>query len=74
MLSDRQLVDVKPLLNYDRYSWAPSNFGGAITFDDEGYLYVTVGDRGEETGATRRGDSLEGKVLRLTLISVARGL
>ena len=66
VLSGRQLLDVKPLLNYDRYSWAPSNFGGAITFDDEGYLYVTVGDRGEETGATRRGDSLEGKVLRLT--------
>jgi len=66
VLSGRQLVDVKPLLNYDRYSWVPSNFGGAITFDDEGYLYVTVGDRGEETGATRRGDSLEGKVLRLT--------
>ena len=66
VLSGRQLVDMQPLLNYDRYSWAPSNFGGAITFDDAGYLYITFGDRGEETGATRRGDSLEGKVLRLT--------
>ena len=66
VLSGRQLVDMQPLLNYDRYSWAPSNFGGAITFDGAGYLYITFGDRGEETGATRRGDSLEGKVLRLT--------
>ena len=66
VLSGDQLTDTRTLLNYDRYSWAPSNFGGAMTFDDKEYLYVTVGDRGEETGATRRGDRLEGKVLRVT--------
>jgi len=66
VLLGNQLTDTRTLLNYDRYSWAPSNFGGAMTFDDKEYLYVTVGDRGEETGATRRGDRLEGKVLRVT--------
>ena len=66
ILVGNQLVDMTPLLNYDRYSWAPSNFGGALEFGGDGNLYVTFGDRGEESGATRRGDSLEGKVLRVT--------
>lgn len=64
-LQGGNLVDLRPLLNYDRYSWSPSNFGGALEFDQNGYLYITVGDRAEDTGSTRLGSHLEGKLLRV---------
>lgn len=64
ILDGDQLKDVKTLLNSDNYGWAPSNFGGALAFDDNGNLYVTIGDRGEDL-LSQRGDRLEGKVLRI---------
>lgn len=64
ILDSDRLKDVKTLINSDNYGWAPSNFGGAMEFDDNGHLYVTIGERGEDL-LSQRGDRLEGKVLRL---------
>ncbi|KAA9131484.1 hypothetical protein F3N42_09200 [Marinihelvus fidelis] len=63
-LVDTRLVDVKTLVAADPYGYSPSNFGGAIEFDDTGKLFVSMGDRSEEALA-QRGDRLQGKVLRL---------
>lgn len=64
VIKSGHLQEVTPLINNKHYGWAPSNFGGALEFDDQGYLYITIGDRGAHT-LTQRGDRLEGKVLRL---------
>lgn len=64
VLRKNSLVDVEIILNGEHYGWAPSNFGGALEFDDKGYLYISIGDRGEED-LSQRGDKLEGKILRL---------
>jgi glucose/arabinose dehydrogenase/cytochrome c5 len=58
------LEDVSVILRAEPFGWAPSNFGGALEFDAEGKLYVSIGDRGEHELA-QRGDRLEAKVLRL---------
>ena len=64
ILRDNSLTDLQTLINSDDFGWASSNFGGALEFDAEGYLYVSIGDRGEDPLA-QRGDRLEGKILRL---------
>jgi len=64
ILKGSEITDLTFLLNNEDYGWAPSNFGGALAFDASGYLYVTVGDRGEDV-LSREGDRLEGKILRL---------
>jgi len=56
--------DLETLLRVEPHGWSPSNFGGALAFDDAGHLFITVGDRSEDAIA-QRGDRLEGKVLRL---------
>jgi glucose/arabinose dehydrogenase/cytochrome c5 len=47
------------------YEPSPAQFGGAMDFDDQGYLYVATGDRGTKGPALHRGNTI-GKVLRLT--------
>ncbi|MEX2498494.1 MAG: PQQ-dependent sugar dehydrogenase [Wenzhouxiangellaceae bacterium] len=64
ILAGNQLNDLTRLLDDGIHGWSPSNFGGAIAFDQEGHLLVSIGDRSEEVLA-QRGDRLEGKVLRL---------
>ncbi len=64
IIKDRQLVEVESIVTAGPYGWSPSNFGGAIEFDDQGHLYVTIGDRSERE-QSQRGDRLQGKVLRL---------
>lgn len=63
-LQNDALVDLQLLINPEEYGWAPSNFGGALAFDDQGYLYVAIGDRGNEPLA-QSPDRLESKILRL---------
>ena len=58
------LTELTTLINSKDYGWSPSNFGGALEFDDAGYLYVTMGDRGEDV-LSQRPDHLEGKILRI---------
>ncbi|MFT4613418.1 MAG: glucose/arabinose dehydrogenase/cytochrome c5 [Bacteroidia bacterium] len=64
ILQKNRIVELRTLINTSHYGWAPSNFGGALEFDAEGYLYVTIGDRGNDP-LSRAGHRLEGKVLRL---------
>lgn len=64
VLVGNEIKDLKTLINSQDYGWAPSNFGGALEFDDEGFLYIAIGDRGQDSLA-RRPDRLEGKMLRL---------
>jgi aldose sugar dehydrogenase len=64
ILDGEALREVKVLLEAGPYGWAPSIFGGAIAFDDRGYLYLSIGDRSEHH-ASQRGDRLQGKILRL---------
>lgn len=64
ILRGDELTELQPLLNAGDYGWASSNFGGALAFDDAGYLYISIGDRGEDP-LTQRGDRLEGKILRV---------
>lgn len=52
------------LLTAEPYAWSPSNFGGIIEFDGDGYLYFSVGDRSEPVTA-QMGGLLQGKILRL---------
>lgn len=64
-LVDDALVELRRLLPDEAYGWSPSNFGGALEFDGQGRLLISIGDRSEEVLA-QRGDRLEGKILRLT--------
>jgi glucose/arabinose dehydrogenase len=64
ILGDDALDQLQTLLAAGPYSWSPSNFGGAIAFDDRGFLFVSIGDRSEE-GLAQQGDRLQGKILRL---------
>lgn len=59
-----RLVDVERLLTAEPYGWSPSNFGGLMEFDGDGFLYVTIGDRSEKTLA-QNPTRLQGKILRL---------
>ena len=59
------LEELRPLLADAPFGWSPSNFGGALEFDGDGRLLITIGDRSEEVLA-QRGDRLEGKILRLS--------
>ncbi len=59
------LEEFRVLLPDEPFGWSPSNFGGALEFDGQGRLLITIGDRSEEVLA-QRGDRLEGKILRLS--------
>lgn len=63
-LEGSELQELETLLAADPYGWSPSNFGGALAFDADGYLYISIGDRSEHDLA-QRGDRLQGKILRL---------
>lgn len=64
ILDGDALREVKVLLEAGPYGWAPSIYGGAIAFDDRGFLYLSIGDRSDHH-ASQRGDRLQGKILRL---------
>lgn len=64
VLSGDRLTGVTRLLEDGVYGWSPSNFGGALEFDGDGRLLITMGDRSDDVLA-QRGDRLEGKILRL---------
>lgn len=63
-LVDDKLLDQQRLLSVEPYLWSPSNFGGALAFDNDALFYVSVGDRSESIFA-QQGKRLHGKILRL---------
>lgn len=64
VLDGQALSGLQVILEAGPYSWSYSNSGGALAFDADGHLYVSIGDRSEQDLA-QRGDRLQGKILRL---------
>ncbi|MCX4028660.1 PQQ-dependent sugar dehydrogenase [Endozoicomonas sp. SM1973] len=65
IFNDGQLKQIKELLLTSATSRASHHFGSRIVFDQQGYLYMTIGDRGDRRNSQRL-DTHAGKVLRLT--------
>ena len=61
---DAALTNMEVLYRAEPASRGRVHFGSRLAFDDRGYLYVTVGDRGDMDRAQDLGD-LAGKVVRL---------
>ena len=58
------LKDVQLLISTQAETGKGQHFGGAILFDREGYLYLSIGDRGDRADAQNLGRH-NGKLLRL---------
>lgn len=63
-LQDNRLEDGQLLFEAHPCGGLTWHFGGRLAFDEEGYLFLTVGDRGERENAQRL-DSHWGKLIRL---------
>ncbi len=63
-LHGSQLREVKRIIVAPPFGKSPSNFGGAMAFDKQGYLYVATGDRSQRNDS-QNPKSLRGKILRL---------
>jgi aldose sugar dehydrogenase len=63
-LAGNRLENVQVLFRQSPKGRAGQHFGGRIVFDRAGYLYLTLGDRGEMARAQRPGDHA-GSVIRL---------
>jgi glucose/arabinose dehydrogenase len=63
-LAGRRLEDVQVLFRQSPKGSRGQHFGGRIVFDRAGYLYLTLGDRGEMARA-QRPDDHAGSVIRL---------
>jgi glucose/arabinose dehydrogenase len=59
-----RLVDTETLFSLNRAVGGGVHFGSRLVFDDEGYLYITIGDRGQPDQA-QRPDSHQGAVVRI---------
>jgi len=63
-LRDHRFEDVQSIFRLHPKSDTDYHFGSRLLFDRDGYLYVTLGDRGEMAAAQRLGDH-RGKIVRL---------
>ncbi|CAG0948901.1 Aldose sugar dehydrogenase YliI [Methylophilaceae bacterium] len=63
-LAGNQLVEGKVIFRQSPKINSNKHFGSRIVFDREGYLYVTMGERGEQDRAQKLGEHI-GKVVRL---------
>ncbi|HYN13577.1 MAG TPA: PQQ-dependent sugar dehydrogenase [Burkholderiales bacterium] len=63
-LSGNRLEDVQVLFRQSPKGLAGQHFGGRIVFDRAGFVYLTLGDRGEKERA-QRPDDHAGSVIRL---------
>lgn len=63
-LREGRLIDVQHLFRMQPASRGGRHFGGRIVFDRQGYLYLMLGDRGDEERAQRPNDHA-GSVIRL---------
>lgn len=64
-LNGHRLENVEVIFRQTPKSGGGRHFGSRLVFDRQGYLYVTLGDRGEMERAQRL-DDLAGKIVRLT--------
>lgn len=63
-LKENRLVDVERLFSMQPKSRGGRHFGGRIVFDGKGFVYLTLGDRGDEERAQAPNDHA-GAVIRL---------
>ena len=63
-LDGNRLAELEVLFRANTLGRGGRHFGSRLAFDSEGYLFVTVGDRGQRHDAQKLG-SHSGKVLRL---------
>jgi glucose/arabinose dehydrogenase len=63
-LKDHRLEDVQVIFRQSPKGSTGRHFGSRLAFDRQGYLYVTLGDRGEMERAQKPGDHA-GSVIRL---------
>jgi aldose sugar dehydrogenase len=63
-LNGHRLVDTEVLFRMQPKSRAGQHFGGRIVFDRDGYVFLTLGDRGDMPRAQRMDDHA-GSVIRL---------
>ncbi len=63
-LVDNRLENVQVIFRQQPKSKTGRHFGSRLVFDREGYLYITLGDRGERERA-QRPDDHAGSVIRL---------
>jgi glucose/arabinose dehydrogenase len=64
-LEGTQLRDKQVLFTAEPFLDTTKHYGGALVFDRDGYLYLSVGDRGRRHNAQDPGGHL-GKILRFT--------
>jgi len=64
-LGEGGLQDLEVIFDMERKTPARQHFGSRLAFDEQGFLYISTGDRGERHRAQDLGDSA-GKVLRIT--------
>ncbi|MFT0798261.1 PQQ-dependent sugar dehydrogenase [Synechococcus sp. R5-12] len=64
-LGEGGLQDLEVIFDMERKTPAQQHFGSRLAFDEQGFLYISTGDRGERDRAQDLGDSA-GKVLRIT--------
>ncbi len=64
VLKQDSLEELEVILEAGPHGWSPSNFGGAMEFDGDGFLYVSIGDR-SEVGFVQDPARFEGKILRM---------
>ncbi len=63
-LQDHRMIGVQVLFSMEPKTRAGQHFGGRIVFDRKGYVYLTLGDRGDMPRAQQLGDHA-GSVIRL---------
>ena len=63
-LVGHQMTDVQVLFSMEPKTRSNQHFGGRIVFDEAGYVYLTLGDRGEMVRAQLLGDHA-GSIIRL---------
>ncbi|HSG75829.1 MAG TPA: PQQ-dependent sugar dehydrogenase [Burkholderiales bacterium] len=63
-LADHRLEDAQVIFRQNPKGSTGRHFGSRLVFDRQGYLYITLGDRGEMERAQRPGDHA-GSVIRL---------
>lgn len=64
-LKDMALVETQVIFNGEPNSKKNQHFGSRLAFDNDGYLYISIGDRGERDINPQRLDRDAGKVHRI---------
>ena len=63
-LTDNQLTDVQVIFKAEPKGLGGRHFGSRLSFDDKGYLYISLGDRGDKSSAQET-DKHSGSIIRL---------